>query len=394
MRSLSNCTSLRRLSRNEGSAQLTLVAARRRFYALFFLGAIFEALTQIYPRWRTLVDEVSIEASPDTISGNDGKQYLAELRQLGITRINIGVQSLIGSELRKAGRARAGAELVTSAIHSARAAEIPNVSTDLIIGLPGQTDESWDSTVTELLKLKPETISTYFLTIRSNSGMQRMGIPTEANRVGWYRRYERAREMLLVAGYVQESNVRYKLPGYGGLQQKVLQFRGVPVLGIGAGARSYTNSVDYIVGGHFRPAMTQIRQYMTQVNDGRLVAEVGFRFDDEERIRKRLSLDLFDLQLSDLDKFGFAARRHLFDPILEAAVELGLLYITAFGPSKLTPRGFQYRDVLARAFFSKKVATRDSSFYFNLPPVPPDSAAWRASLISVSRTRLTAQPAA
>lgn len=325
--------------------------------------SILDTLTDIYPNWRFTVDEIGTEASPDSICGASGIQYLKELRQMGFTRINIGVQSLHDRELHDAGRATPNVNAVREAIGAVRLSGIPNLSTDLIIGFADQTDDSWDTSIQELIQARPETVSTYLLTIRPDAWFERTGLYSQVQNRLLYRRYERARDALLSAGYVLESNIRYKIPGRGGLQQKVLQFRGVPVLGIGAGARSYTNTADYIVGGGHRPAVSQIREYIGRQNSGATAAALGFQFDDDERIRKRLALDLFDLHLGDLDNFGFPSRRGEFMPIISEAIDLQLL--REIGPDhfQLTVRGYQYRDIVSGLFWSDKVENRNSSFY-------------------------------
>ncbi len=324
---------------------------------------IVDALTDIYPNWRSVVDEVATEASPDSVAGREGAAYLSELRGLGFTRLNLGIQSLDDRELRNSGRASANSMAVRSAVEAVRRAEIPNFSTDLIIGFAGQTDSAWDASVAELISFRPETISTYLLTIRPDAWFARTGLYEKHGDSALYRRYERARDALFAAGYVYDSNVRYKLPGRGGLLQKVLQFRGVPVLGIGAGARSYTNTVDYIVGGSNRPSPAQVRDFVSCAAENRIVAKAGFVFDDEERIRKRLVLDLFDLHLGELDRFGFNGRRHEFMPLLTAAVDAGLLKERGRDHYYLTIKGYQYRDILSMLFFSSRVKQRDERFY-------------------------------
>jgi oxygen-independent coproporphyrinogen-3 oxidase len=240
---------------------------------------------------------------------------------------------------------------------------IPNFSTDLIIGFAGQTDEAWDDSVERAISFAPDTISTYLLTIRPDAWFERTGLYASHGESLLYRRYERAREALYAVGYVYDSNIRYKIPGRGGLLQKVLQFRGVPVLGIGAGARSYTNTADYIVGGHNRPALSQISDYITAVSEGSLLPARGFIFDDNERIRKRLALDLFDLHLDELAPYGFSGVRDSFTPVLVALVNAGLLQEAGADHYQLTRKGYEYRDVVSGLFFSDRVKERDRGFY-------------------------------
>jgi oxygen-independent coproporphyrinogen-3 oxidase len=73
----------------------------------------------------------------------------------------------------------------------------------------------------------------------------------------------------------------------------------------------------------------------------------------------------FDLDLAELDRFGYQDRAHLFEPILDAAEETGLL--RRLGRRvQLTPKGFKYRDILSWMFFSDTVVQLDRDYYERL----------------------------
>jgi oxygen-independent coproporphyrinogen-3 oxidase len=325
---------------------------------------LFATFDEVYPNWRPVVEEVAIEASPDSIVADPG--VLSHLMDLGLTRANVGIQSLEPLELREAGRSLAGEDVIRQAIAIIKDARLPNLSTDLIMGFAGQTDETWRQSVESLVELDPETISTYFLTIRPDAWFSKTAKYRYERDPGLYRRYDEARERIKGAGYVQESNVRYKKPGLGGYQQKVLQFQGVPVLGLGVGARTYTNTVDYIVGGGANPHPSQVTDWIQRVERGEATPDAGFVYDDTERIRKRLVLDLFDLDRRDLARYGYEEKAHLFEPILEAAAQLGLLESSPGGRMQMTPLGYKYRDIASWSFFSPLVVERDREFYSDL----------------------------
>ncbi|MEV8562373.1 hypothetical protein AB0478_39240 [Streptomyces sp. NPDC051917] len=144
----------------------------------------------------------------------------------------------------------------------------------------------------------------------------------------------------------------------------MLTFHGVPLLGLGVGARSYTGVLDYMVGS-VKPSMSEVADYITQVNAHALKPVTGFVLDDEEIIRKRLVLDTFDLDLAELDRFGYQDKADLFEPILDAAEETGLL--RRLGRRvQLTPKVFKYRDILSWMFFSDTVVQLDRDYYERL----------------------------
>ncbi|MBN1205482.1 MAG: radical SAM protein [Myxococcaceae bacterium] len=338
---------------------------------------LFDTITSIYPNWRTVVEEVAIEASPDSIT--DDPEVVPFLMSCGLTRMNMGIQSLQREELREAGRSSANEDKIRKAIGIVKGHGLPNLSTDLIMGFSGQDDRTWRMSVEELASLRPETISTYFLTIRPDAWFHKTGKYEYMRDPRLYERYEYARAIFLGAGYVQESNVRYKIPGRGGYQQKVLQFRGIPYLGIGAGARTYTNTVDYLIGGSHKPQVSQVEDYIKAVNDGTLSISAGFVYSDEERIRKRLVLDNFDLNLRDLERYNVNQYRHLFEGILAEAVRVGMMVKLGEDKYQLTPKGFKYRDILSWHLYSDRVMALDREFYQTIQdktaalPVPSDT---------------------
>ncbi|MEU6173729.1 radical SAM protein [Streptantibioticus parmotrematis] len=324
---------------------------------------LFATLDEVYPNWRSTVEEVAIEATPDSIVNEPAT--LRGLIAMGLTRANIGIQSLVPQEIRAAGRGQANERVIREAVAIVRDLELPNLSTDLIMGFAGQTDASWRHSVDELALLAPETISTYFLTVRPDAWFSRTGKYQYMWDPGLYERYDYANERFKQAGYVQESNVRYKRLGRGGYQQKVLTFHGVPLLGLGAGARSYSSTVDYMVGA-VKPSMAEVGDYIRSAREHTLTPRTGFVLTDEERMRKRLVLDLFDLDLRELDRFGYRESAHLFEPVLGAAEELGLLRRLPTDRVQLTPDGFKYRDILSWMLFSPEVIERDRAYYEGL----------------------------
>ena len=101
--------------------------------------------------------EITLEANPD--SAGDWKA-LRTLRRAGFNRISLGVQSTDDACLRALGRIHTWQQ-VQEAVAACRRAKFPDVSLDLIYGLPGQTMEQWEKTLSDALTLQPEHLSCY-----------------------------------------------------------------------------------------------------------------------------------------------------------------------------------------------------------------------------------------
>ncbi|MBR5681882.1 MAG: radical SAM family heme chaperone HemW [Ruminococcus sp.] len=102
--------------------------------------------------------EITIEANPCTLSS----EKLSELRNTGINRLSIGVQSMIDSELKILGRVHSS-ERAVQAVLDAQSAGFDNISCDLMIALPGQDIESLRYSAEKLADLPIQHISAYIL---------------------------------------------------------------------------------------------------------------------------------------------------------------------------------------------------------------------------------------
>ncbi len=112
--------------------------------------------------------EISLEANPGSLD----EVYLRGLLELGVNRLSIGVQSFHNDELSDLDRIHSSAD-AGAAFEAARAAGFRNVSLDLIFGLPDQPLERWQHSVEEALRLDPEHISLYALTVEAGTPLAR-----------------------------------------------------------------------------------------------------------------------------------------------------------------------------------------------------------------------------
>ena len=104
--------------------------------------------------------EITFEANPDSVT----PRLLRRMKSEGFNRVSLGIQSDDDSLLELLGRPHSYADAV-HAVERIRKAGFHNLSVDLMFGLPGQTLDAWHATVTNVLKLRPEHISCYGLTL-------------------------------------------------------------------------------------------------------------------------------------------------------------------------------------------------------------------------------------
>lgn len=186
--------------------------------------------------------EITLEANPDTVE----EEYLARLREIGFNRLSFGVQSAVASELALLERTHDFSKVI-EVMAWARAAGFDNISLDLIYGVPGQDLPSWKTSLSAALKLIPEHLSLYCLTIEPGTPMQRWlstGRIVEPDADMAAEQYEYACEVLASAGYEHYEISNWALPGHA-CQHNLSYWRNQEYLGLGAGAHGQANGYRY-----------------------------------------------------------------------------------------------------------------------------------------------------
>ncbi len=185
--------------------------------------------------------EITLEANPGTLS----LAYLRDLRSLGVNRLSLGMQSANPEELTLLERQHGFFDVI-QAVSWARRAGFDNLNLDLIFGLPYQTMERWDQTLTRALELEPDHFSLYALTLEHGTPMQHWvmrGLLNEADQDLAADMYDRASDRLEGRGYSQyEISNWARILESGELRScrhNLQYWRNQPYLGFGAGAHGY-----------------------------------------------------------------------------------------------------------------------------------------------------------
>ena len=178
--------------------------------------------------------EWTLEMNPATVSLEKARM----LRDFGVNRISMGVQSWDPEILSRLGRVHS-AEQAERSFHILREAEFTNLNLDLIFGVPGQSFETWQQTLEKTVGLAPEHISAYCLTIEEDTEFFRRFQSGELTQdtEGDATLYEFAMGTLQTAGYHQYEISNYAKPGYECLHN-LAYWQGRDYLGLGPSAFS------------------------------------------------------------------------------------------------------------------------------------------------------------
>lgn len=227
------------------------------------------------------LDEWSVEINPRTIDAAKA----ALLRRCGVTRTSLGVQSWDPPVLATLGRDHSPQEAAES-WQILRDAGFPVASLDLMFSVPGQSLDSWRTTLERSLQLEPDHISAYNLTYEEDTAF------FEKHTSGEYQKDEgvddgmftTAAETLTAAGFAHYEVSNYARPGRQSLHNSAY-WAGRDYLGLGPGAVS-------TIGGQRWKNAADTPAWMAQVLAGKSVREEREEIDAEKFRCERIALML------------------------------------------------------------------------------------------------------
>ena len=109
-------------------------------------------------------EEVTFECEPGTLS----RRKVEAIREIGVTRVSLGVEHFDDEILEANGRAHLSKE-IHQAYDWIREVEFPQVNVDLIAGMVGETDEKWRDAVKKTMDLAPDSVTVYQMELPYNT---------------------------------------------------------------------------------------------------------------------------------------------------------------------------------------------------------------------------------
>ena len=186
------------------------------------------------------VREFTIEANPEDVNQTSVRAW----RDMGVNRVSMGIQSFDDTQLRAIGR-RHSAEDARRAINCLLDGGISNISCDLIYGLPDQTIQSWERSLTELLSYRLPHISAYCLSYEPGTALyakMTAGKIEPADDSVLDRMYKVLCKAAASAGYEHYEISNFALPGMRS-RHNSSYWNETPYLGLGPGAHSFDGVV-------------------------------------------------------------------------------------------------------------------------------------------------------
>ena len=249
--------------------------------------------------------EIAIEANP-----SDWRSFSA-YEGLGINRLSVGAQSFHEDELKWLGRDHTPDDI--------RKARFPNLSLDLIYGLPGQTLEKWNRNLEEALALNPQHLSVYALTLTGAKMLEGPPIPPDEIQAEMALA---STEHLEKAGLKQYEISNFAQPGFES-RHNLGYWTFLPYLGFGMGAHSFLAPRRF-------SNVAQLGPYCERILAGKSAVGMEETLTEEQAALEKVFIGLRLAQGVELDSVPAEEAAHL---------EAEGLAERSGGRLRLTPRG-------------------------------------------------------
>jgi oxygen-independent coproporphyrinogen-3 oxidase len=293
--------------------------------------------------------EITFECEPGTLT----EPKLAAIRDLGVTRLSLGVENYDDRILELNGRAHRSPEIYR-VFQQARQLAFPQINIDLIAGMIGESDHNWRACIDRTLELSPDSVTIYQMELPYNTtisgnllkGAGELGGPIAdwAQKRRWV---AEAFEALERAGYhIGSAYTAVKDPATTTFVYRDRLWEGADLVGLGVASFGHVNGV------HLQNLDTW-EKYAAAIESGELPLGRAYRPTAEERLIREFILQLKRGALRPtyfIDKYGADPLQRFHDP-LASLRSAGLLSELSRDRIALTRDGLLRVDSLLHRFF-------------------------------------------
>lgn len=338
---------IRRVIKPQSFAQIAIGGGTPTFLEMHQLEKLFSIMRSIGAEPKDI--PVSFEMSPKTIS----PQKLKLLKENGVDRVSIGIQSFLDGETKALGRPQKNKE-VEDALNLIRQYAFNTLNLDLIYGTFGQTPEAWKYSLEQAVSFQPEEIFIYPLYVRALTGINKLEQNVDDLREDLY---FLAKKFLTEAGYEQISMRLFRLKtaqSSKGATNYSCQEDGM--IGLGAGARSYTKHLHYsseyaVARGNIKHI---INEYIAKSNNDFEFVDYGIELPAEEQKRRFVIKSILHASALDTQRYeSLYGNKLLSDfPQLDLLLQNQLAAIDEHQKMRLTSQGTDYSDAIGPWLYS------------------------------------------
>ncbi len=290
--------------------------------------------------------EVTFECEPGTLS----LEKVQTLKDIGVTRVSLGVENFNDAILEENGRAHLSPEILR-AYGWIQQVGFPQVNIDLIAGMIGETDDNWAKCVEKVRELSPDNITIYQMELPFNTliskEMKEQGISSPVANWATKRRWvSEAMDTLFAAGYrVSSGNELVKDAARDRFLYRDNLFRGSDILASGV------SSFGHFQGVHYQN-LDQLDEYFAAVESGELPINRALKPTPHQLLIREFVLQMKEGELHAGDfraKHGVDVLKEFAEPL---ANQQAKGYLTVKGDDIcLTRKGLLQVDSLLTEYF-------------------------------------------
>ena len=280
--------------------------------------------------------EFTLEANP----GEASKEKLMEFNNLGVNRLSIGVQSFQSNLLHFLSRIHS-VEDVFQTFHSARDANFNNINCDLIYNVPGQTLLDWKDDLSTLVKLNPEHISAYSLTVERNTKLFEL-VQNKSVKLPKEVLHKKFNDITYAT--IKDEYFQYEISNYSKLNKECLHnlhyWENYLYLGFGPSAHGYDGNTRW-------NNYSNLDKYISSIKIGKSSLEISYNITEIDKINEiigfglRMNKGFSVLQIPIHLKFQFLKQ------LKRAITKFPEMIIQENNRIKLSHKGFLFADAIA-----------------------------------------------
>jgi oxygen-independent coproporphyrinogen-3 oxidase len=249
------------------------------------LSHLVDAMKRLFPWDRA--EEITFECEPGTIT--EGK--LEILKQIGVTRLSLGIENFDERILEANGRAH-GAKDIDSSYQFARKIGFPQINIDLIAGMVGETEENWRECVRKTIAMLPDSVTIYQMEVPYNTTLSKemrvlgQDVAPVASWPAKRRWVDYAFRELERVGYtIGSAYTAVRDPGRTRFLYRDFLWTGADMIGLGVASFSHVNGTHFQNEHDWDP-------YIDRLHRGELPVYRALTTNDEERMIREFILQM------------------------------------------------------------------------------------------------------
>jgi oxygen-independent coproporphyrinogen III oxidase len=314
--------------------------------------------------------EVSIEVDPRVTT----PEHLATLAELGFNRISMGVQDVDPEVQRLIGRNQDW-EATVELFGLARQNGLASINLDLIYGLPGQTEATFETTLAEVTRLRPDRVALYSFALVPWKASQQRRLWTDLlpSRETKVRLCTRAHEAFGATGYRAIGMDHFALPDDElavALDERRLSrtFMGYTAVRAPETIAVGSSGISELAGAYGQDHK-RLSEYLTEAGAGRLPIERGVVLTAEDQLRRHVIREVMcngRVSTAEVaERFGVDLGDHFADELAEMAAPGGAV---AEGLAVMSDAGVEATEV--GRLFVRNIATAFDAYRGGATPAP------------------------